>query len=162
MKGKIVLKVILWIMVLGSAGLIFWFSAQNAAASDGTSGSFVRLVFGLFPSFRAMSSADQAELVLSVMHIARKCAHFCIYAFLGFWLIFLVRQYRKTHTLIITGAAALAYAISDEIHQYFVPGRACQPKDVCIDLAGSLTGALIALIFAVIWQKLRKYLKRVK
>lgn len=162
MKGKTVLKIILWIMVLGSAAMIFWFSAQDATASSGTSGRFARMIFGLFPSFRAMSEAAQAELVDSVMTLVRKCAHFCIYAFFGFWLMFLVRQYRRTRTLLVTGAASLAYAISDEIHQYFVPGRACQPRDVCIDLAGALVGALIATLFAAIWQKLRKYRIRAK
>ena len=157
MKGKTVLKVILWIMVLGSAALIFFFSAQDSSASTDTSGRFIRALFGLFPSFRTMSEATQTELVDSVMNLVRKCAHFCIYAFFGFWLMFLVRQYRRTRTLLVTGAASLAYAISDEIHQYFVPGRACQLKDICIDLAGALTGALVALLFAVIWQILRKY-----
>ena len=157
MKSKTVIKVILWIMVLGSAALIFWFSAQDATESSGTSGHFARMIFGIFPSFRAMSETAQAELIESAMFVVRKCAHFCFYAFFGFWLMLLVRQYRRTYTLLITGAGSLAYAISDEIHQYFVPGRSCHPRDVCIDLAGSLVGALIAMLFAVIWQILRKH-----
>ena len=32
------------------------------------------------------------------------------------------------------------YAVSDEIHQYFVPGRAMQARDVLIDTAGVLLG----------------------
>ncbi len=35
------------------------------------------------------------------------------------------------------------YAVSDEIHQYFVPGRAMQTRDVLIDTAGVLLGICI-------------------
>ena len=36
------------------------------------------------------------------------------------------------------------YAVSDEIHQHFVPGRAMQARDVLIDTAGVLLGIWIA------------------
>lgn len=36
------------------------------------------------------------------------------------------------------------YAVSDEIHQYFVPGRAMQARDVLIDTVGVLLGIWIA------------------
>lgn len=35
------------------------------------------------------------------------------------------------------------YACSDEVHQYFVPGRSCRFFDVCVDSAGALCGALL-------------------
>ncbi len=156
MSKRTALKTVLWVFVLASAVMIFMFSAQDATASNDTSGSFIRFVFGLFPGFRRMSLAAQDGLVESVMFIVRKCAHFCIYAFLGFWLMHLVRQYRKERALLMTVVFSMAYAVTDEIHQYFVPGRTCQLRDVCIDTLGALTGALVALLFAVIWQKLRK------
>lgn len=36
------------------------------------------------------------------------------------------------------------YAITDEIHQYFVPGRACSTLDIVIDSAGVAVGIVIA------------------
>ncbi len=46
------------------------------------------------------------------------------------------------------GAAALlvtvCYAISDEFHQSFIPGRNSSPVDVMIDTAGALAGLLVA------------------
>ena len=39
---------------------------------------------------------------------------------------------------------AIAYAISDEIHQSFVAGRDGAPRDVAIDSAGELIAALVA------------------
>ena len=35
------------------------------------------------------------------------------------------------------------YAISDEVHQLFVPGRSGQATDVLIDFSGSLAAILI-------------------
>ncbi len=49
----------------------------------------------------------------------------------------------KTKYLIIIFAISLAYAILDEIHQMFVPGRFASIKDVLIDLIGILFAILI-------------------
>ncbi len=35
---------------------------------------------------------------------------------------------------------AILYAISDEFHQSFTPGRTASPRDVCIDTAGGSVG----------------------
>ena len=35
------------------------------------------------------------------------------------------------------------YACSDELHQYFVPGRSCRFFDVCVDSTGAFFGALL-------------------
>lgn len=37
----------------------------------------------------------------------------------------------------------IIYATSDEIHQIFVPGRACQIRDILIDSIGSITGVYL-------------------
>ena len=42
------------------------------------------------------------------------------------------------------------YAISDEVHQLFVPGRGAQVKDVFIDIAGAAVG-----IFLSLWRFIR-------
>ena len=38
---------------------------------------------------------------------------------------------------------SILYAISDEIHQLFIPGRSCQITDICIDTLGILIGFTI-------------------
>ena len=40
-------------------------------------------------------------------------------------------------------AIGTAYAVTDEIHQLFVPGRSCELRDICIDAVGVLCGCLI-------------------
>ena len=47
----------------------------------------------------------------------------------------------------LTGAASFAYALSDEYHQTFVPGRAFSVEDLAVDLAGIVTGTGLALAF---------------
>ncbi len=43
----------------------------------------------------------------------------------------------------------LAYAISDECHQIFTPGRSASPVDVLIDMAGASIGLIL-------WTRVRK------
>ncbi len=148
--------VFLWIMAVSAMCLIFSFSAQDAASSTKTSGAFARAVLSLIiPKYKEMTPAQQNALIRNVMHPVRKLAHFSIYAWLGFWLTFLWGRYRKTFLLPLSVAASAAYAVTDELHQRLVSGRACRPTDVLIDAAGALVGAAFALLLRFIWQKLR-------
>jgi VanZ family protein len=51
--------------------------------------------------------------------------------------------------------ACLLYAISDEMHQAFIPGRSCDPADMAADAAGAV---LTALFFGVLPRHLRRRL----
>ena len=42
------------------------------------------------------------------------------------------------------------YAVSDEIHQHFVPGRSPMLRDVAIDCAGALAGILFCLVIGLL------------
>jgi hypothetical protein len=70
--------------------------------------------------------------------VLRKLAHAAEYAILG---VLLLRALEHAW-----GAFWLttAYAVTDEIHQMFVPGRLGSPLDVAIDAAGAAVG--IALV----------------
>ncbi len=67
----------------------------------------------------------------------RKAAHFTEYLLLGLTLEWGM-DFRKRTFLIGTG-----YAILDEIHQAFVPGRSCEIRDMCIDTVGLLIGMML-------------------
>ncbi|MCK9594821.1 MAG: VanZ family protein [Candidatus Omnitrophica bacterium] len=45
--------------------------------------------------------------------------------------------------LLVTLVFSGLYAVSDELHQLFVPGRECSVFDLFIDLTGSFLGSLI-------------------
>lgn len=69
-----------------------------------------------------------------------KSFHLIEYAILA---IFLFYGYQKFRFSIIS---AYLYAISDEIHQYFIPGRSSRFTDTLIDLGGILIGSLLLKI----------------
>jgi VanZ family protein len=67
----------------------------------------------------------------------RKIAHAAEYAVLG-WLLL-----RAMGRELPAAAIGIAYAVTDEIHQSFVPGRQGAPLDVLIDAAGVLAGVYL-------------------
>ena len=81
------------------------------------------------------------DLLHNINHVIRKSAHFTEYAILGFWCSLAI--YRHAPKTYITRGALLAtlicslYALSDETHQAFVPGRTPAAKDVLIDSLGA-------------------------
>ena len=72
----------------------------------------------------------------------RKLAHAAEYAVLGALLL------RATGRGRLAFALGTVYAVSDEIHQAFVPGRMGAPLDVAIDAIGVALGV-------VLWQTIR-------
>jgi VanZ family protein len=63
--------------------------------------------------------------------IGRKIVHMSEYALLTFlW-------WRALRSPALAFAAAIAYAVTDELHQHFVSGRHGTPVDVCIDAVGA-------------------------
>ena len=69
--------------------------------------------------------------------VLRKIAHTAEYAVLGALLG------RATRRVGLALAVGVAYAVSDEIHQSFVPGRAGAPLDVAIDAIGVVCGVVL-------------------
>lgn len=71
-------------------------------------------------------------------------AHLCEYGFLAaLWARALsgsVRAEGFRHALFVAFLLALLYALSDEFHQYFVPGRHADPKDLLVDALGAILG----------------------
>lgn len=74
--------------------------------------------------------------------LLRKLAHAAEYAVLGALLV------RATGRSGLAFALGTLYAVSDEVHQHFVPGRVGAPFDVAIDAIGVAAGI-------VLWQSLR-------
>ncbi len=48
----------------------------------------------------------------------------------------------------IASLYVLAYGVSDEVHQYFVPGRTTETMDIAADAAGGLLMATIVYLIA--------------
>ena len=147
---------ILWMAI------IFSFSAKNADESTKESNA-VGMFLGsiVYSDFEDWQVEEQQEFAENWDHPVRKCAHMTEYAILGFFLVGARYDGREKCRRVVgrsLGIAAL-YAATDEIHQYFVPGRACMFTDVCIDSVGALLGILFATMIMTLFeysQSLRK------
>lgn len=135
---RIVLAVFFWLLAAACAGCIFWLSSkdgnQSQNMSDSVRGILMKLFGPLLNSF-----------------IVRKFAHFFEYAALGFLIGCALFLSRRRFSPVVSVICSAIYSVSDEIHQYFVPGRACRIFDVGVDTLGALTGTLfLAFIILIV------------
>lgn len=159
MKNKAKIIILAVIIILWMA-FIFSMSAKNATQSSNISGGLTYNVLNtLFANFRGLDRSIQDNIVEGLQFVVRKGAHFSAYAILG-GLCFVEFSYFKGVNFKKQFTAAffisVLYAASDEIHQYFVPGRACEFRDVMIDSCGALFGIVVIVVFNIIKSKLKK------
>lgn len=98
--------------------------------------------------FSAMPGAVSGSLVPYENLFERKSAHAAEYLILT---LLFFRVFRNAFPrdrfgtkMVLVGSLSLLYALSDEIHQLFVPGREGKLSDIGIDLIGIVLGALLA------------------
>ena len=141
------------VAVAAMCAFVFFMSDRPSGESGAMSAAVTQFFIQLFvPDFSQMDAESQKALMDSLHHAVRKLAHFSEYAVLGMLAVNLARRIRDLHGAPSPRVCALAawacstlYAVTDEIHQIFVPGRACLATDVLIDSAGVATGILIFL-----------------
>ena len=93
-----------------------------------------------FSSISAVpSTKPESPINLSVIY------HAIVFFLFTFFLMASIKNKNKFKIkyLILVFTISLVYAISDEVHQIFVPGRFSDIKDVLIDLIGILFAILI-------------------
>lgn len=146
-SSKRACAVIFWILTAAVMGIIFWFSSENGDDSKEVSENLLKLVIEYLGNI--------------VSHnVLRKIAHFTEYAALGFCMSGAIYFTFKKNKFYIPLIPCVLYAVSDEIHQYFVPERACRIFDVFVDACGSSTGILIFLLIALLINKHKEKVSR--
>lgn len=129
--------------------VIFTFSARNAEQSTGDSTS-IGILFGqmFVPGFDEMDEKEQMAFAGMIDHPIRKTAHATEYAVLGFLIAgsYDDRTKKRLRLILVPLLAGALYAVSDEIHQMFVPGRSCQISDMLLDSCGVLVGSLAGML----------------
>ncbi len=123
--------------------LIFFFSAMEGDDSEQTSGMFLKAVVKLVEDLAHSGLSSQT---LATLHlIIRKIAHFTEYFALGMTIMLAIYHYftHRALTVFIPEILAILYAVSDEFHQYFVPGRYGTVGDVLIDSCGAFAGIIL-------------------
>lgn len=119
-KSKKIGIIISWAAVLLWMVVIFNLSSQPAHQSNKLSTGVTQVIVKTVKKVAPKSEFD----IKKFNHYVRKNAHFFAYLVLGILVMNAMRG--KTRALMI----CILYAISDEVHQMFVPGRGPQVKDV--------------------------------
>ena len=142
-KKRFVLSTAAWLLVLFCMGAIFALSAQVRTESAALSRGYLDII----NEFLGTNISQNA---------VRKAAHAFEYFVLAV-LIFNAASitWQKTRP-VFTFVVTVLYAVTDEIHQYFVPGRGCRVRDVMIDAAGAAAGILLCLAGSFVLGRLKR------
>ena len=136
-KLLIPLAVVFWMAI------IFKLSAQPGEQSNLLSTKVTTIIVSLAKLFRPDVN------VLTLNHFIRKCAHFLAYLVLGIIVLFAMRRIglMGKQGIGFTLLLCISYAITDELHQAFVPGRTPKLLDVLIDSSGASIGIGVYVLF---------------
>lgn len=148
-------RIILLILLIGTFYVIFNFSNQEGKESGGLSRKVTTIIV---EKILFISDDNKEEQVKIMEPIIRKLAHFSIYTITGILLMSLVSTYEieKMKKIYISMFIGMLYAISDEIHQVFVPERTAKLIDIIIDTMGIALGISIVMIAVNFFNKRNK------
>lgn len=132
--------------------LIFFFSSQVSDDSTVTTNIVINILYKIYCAF-VSPPKDILTFTEIVFKPVRKIAHFSEFAILGLLAYINIKDFKTNKAIIYSALLCLIYSISDEIHQIFVPGRACTLIDVLIDFCGSIVGILFIHLILKRWKK---------
>ncbi|WP_243441148.1 VanZ family protein [Dethiobacter alkaliphilus] len=148
-----------WLAVFLWMGLIFYLSHQpgeaSAALSSGVTDVIFRTVVAVFNIDVAPGAGD------GMFHFwVRKSAHAFLYFVLAVLVIHALGRSgvvgRKAY--LIAFLFCVFYAVTDEVHQLYVPGRSGEIGDVVIDSVGAAAG----LVVFSLGNNLRRYVLKAR
>lgn len=143
-------KIISYLLLLFWMGLIFYLSNQTGSVSGTESGHILYNILNFF-------HVSNIDSVIEIIHNPiRECMHAFEYFVLGILVMNVLSNNNiKNNIIIISVSLCFIYAITDEIHQVFVPNRTFEYLDIFLDLVGSLLGSYLFKIVKK-YRKLRK------
>ncbi len=152
-KLNILFRVLFFITTISIMALIFEFSSQSAKESSAVSGGIIEKIVTLFPFLQ--KGEEMSVVVESLQHIVRSFAHLTIFFALGSSVSAFICTYEISGFLrfLISQIFCILFAVSDEYHQKYVPGRSCQLTDMLTDSLGSALGIAFVLLVVFIVNK---------
>lgn len=152
MKNKRI--IIDWSLLIAWMLLIFFMSNQPGEISTKQSDLVIKL-------FSLIGIDLNSYLGSIATFIIRKAAHFTEYFILYCLSIrVLKRNIEIGKARIYCLFIVLGYAITDEIHQYFVPGRTMALRDVLIDFSGGMFAYLFNCVIYSFKNKKNKIISK--
>lgn len=134
-------KKIIWLILTAAWCLFIFFQSGKPAMESSRQSLFIT---DLLNRMEIIVPSESKLLVTET--VIRKTAHFLEYFVLGILFFNCIYARKLRSTFLYSMLAGVLYAELDEIHQYFVPGRAMLLTDVGIDSAGVLAGILLMAI----------------
>ena len=143
-----ILAAVLWMLT------IFTFTQLPFSTGENTSEVIHKVVGTEHPSLDSANDADGQIDLLNLM--VRKTTHILVFGFLAFLLFKSLEVYRFSY--LFSWVLTILYAMSDEYHQSFMPGRTASIKDVF--LFDSVGAFVFLLVTFFIVRKNRRRLKQ--
>lgn len=154
---KKLIKVLKIILILIWMIVVFNFSNENGAKSSNTSRKVTEVVV---KTITKRDIQKDESLMESVEKVIRKLAHYSLYAIGGILIISYVntetKAKDKNKKILYSVIFGAGYAITDEIHQFFVSERSASAFDVGIDTLGIVTGIIMYLIVIKLFESNKK------
>lgn len=151
------LKYISWLPAAAMMILIFCFSSRPAVNSNESSMSIANEIINVYENITGThyDEIQRPDIEAVLNHVVRKGAHFCEYAVLACLIAFHLAVWRVGKRMLILAPILLSafYAMTDEFHQTFIPGRAGMVKDVLLDTSGAAAGTLFFILVILIITK---------
>lgn len=127
-----------YLLFLVWALVIFKFSSEVSSISSSRSDLIVAYIQ------QAGSSLPQDILTF----LTRKAAHTIAYFIFGIMAYNVIRHYKlpPRRAILVSSAIVFTYALSDEFHQIFVPGRSGELRDVLIDTIAGIVAVVLTYV----------------
>ena len=155
-------RILLLILLIADMVFIFHNSAQVAAISSSASQSVTQMVAPVIvPNYNNLNETEKLQTVASLEAVLREAAHLLQFVPMGFALYLLLLSVESPYNLRklripVTLCFGFLYAVSDEVHQLFVPGRSFQFFDIFMDTCGVALGCLSGIILIWIVKSVKK------
>lgn len=152
------LLVLFLILTIAQMGSIYYMSSKNSDESSVISAAVSAIIRSFtVHDFNALKAEEKDELVSTIDPTLREIAHVTEYMLLGillsldaYFITLLKTKEDKAKAFVrlvlLPLLAGLLYALSDEIHQIFVAGRAFELMDLLLDGAGAFIGCLLIFL----------------
>lgn len=173
-KTKIILiRIALSVILFSNLVFISYQSTNSAEESDGMSTKVTEVILTATVSdFKEKSEPEQKKMIDDTNGIVRECAHTAEFVPVGITFFGLLITFKKAlqkkltarrfypSCALCTCLFGLLYAVFDESHQIFVPGRGFQILDIFLDTLGVTVGVLITLLAVNIFERERDRIRR--
>ena len=154
-KSLNILAVILVAFIIANLVFIWINSAKVATSSNKQSTKLAEtIVKKTTKNYNSLPKSEQQKKISATNNKIRSFAHFAEFVPLGFFVFFLMlnlfydkgRYQLLLKCILLSLIVCMLSALSDEIHQIFIKGRAFEVKDILVDSCGSLLGIVLGVM----------------